>query len=349
MPQKDSSRDALRNGLFIAGAASLGAFLAYRAFRSAADFSDQVVLITGGSRGLGLAVAERFRALGARLVLLARDTNELRQAKNHLYARVPEGGDIFTFACDVSDWEQVQKVIENATWQTGRIDVLVNVAGIIQVGPIEAQTHQDFEDAMNINFWGVVNTSLAVLPKMLQRESGRVVNITSIGGKMAVPHLLPYTCSKFAAVGFSLGLRSEVAKRGISVTTVVPGLMRTGSFLNADFKGDQEAEYSWFSVSSSLPGLTISAEKAARQIVDATAAGTAEVVLGAPAKFAANLSSTFPGITSDILAFVNRALPDSRNRTKKKGRDSRTAVSESPLTALGRRAADEFNQHEQAS
>ena len=346
MPQ---DRNDLRNGLFIAGAATLGAFLAYRAFRSSTDFADQVVMITGGSRGLGLAVAERFRALGARLILLARDTNELRQARNHLYARVPEGSDISTYACDVSDWEQVQKVIETATWQAGRIDVLVNVAGIIQVGPVEAQTHKDFEEAMNVNFWGVVNTTLAVLPQMIQREAGRIVNITSIGGKMAVPHLLPYTCSKFAAVGFSLGLRSEVAQRGIKVTTVVPGLMRTGSFLNADFKGDQESEYSWFSVSSSLPGLTISAEKAARQIVDATAAGTAEIVLGAPAKLAANLSSTFPGITSDILAFVNRALPESQERGKKKGRESRTQVSESVLTKLGRDAADEYNQHAKAS
>lgn len=346
MPQE---RNDLRNGLFIAGAATLGAFLAYRAFRRSADFADQVVLITGGSRGLGLAVAERFRALGARLILLARDTNELRQAKNHLYARVPEGADIFTFVCDVSDWEQVQKVIETATWHAGRIDVLVNVAGIIQVGPVEAQTHKDFEEAMNVNFWGVVNTTLAVLRHMMQRAAGRIVNITSIGGKMAVPHLLPYTCSKFAAFGFSLGLRSEVAQRGIKVTTVVPGLMRTGSFLNADFKGDQESEYSWFSVSSSLPGLTISAEKAARQIVEATAAGTAEIVLGAPAKLVANLSSTFPGITSDILAFVNRALPESQDRAKKKGHESRTPVSESVLTKFGRDAADEYNQHAKAS
>jgi len=164
-----------------------------------------------------------------------------------------------------------------------------------------------------------------------------------------VPHLLPYTCSKFAAVGFSLGLRSEVAQRGIKVTTVVPGLMRTGSFLNADFKGDQESEYSWFSVSSSLPGISISAEKAAREIVEATAAGSAEVVLGAPAKLAANLSSTFPGITSDILGFINRALPESRDRSKKKGRDSRTPISESPLTRFGREAADEYNQRKKAS
>lgn len=350
MPQDRHSRvNDLRNGLFIAGAASLGAFLAYRAFRSSTDFKDQVVLITGGSRGLGLALAERFRTLGARLVLLARDTEELRQAKQQLWERQPEGGDIFIFPCDVSDWEQVQQVIDKATWQTGRIDVLVNVAGIIQVGPVEAQMHKDFEDAMDVNFWGVVNTTLAVLPQMLQREDGRIVNVTSIGGRMAVPHLLPYTCSKFAAVGFSLGLRSEVAQRGIDVTTVVPGLMRTGSFLNADFKGDQESEYSWFSVSSSLPGLTISADKAAHEIVEAAAAGKAEVVLGAPAKLAANLSRNFPGITSDILAFVNRALPESRDRSKKKGRESRTAVSESILTRFGQRAEDEYNQQAEAS
>src|SRR5262249_46551531 len=184
----------------IAGAASLGAFFAYRAFRSSPDFKDQVVLITGGSRGLGLALAERFRSLGARLVLIARDTEELRQAKQQLLEHVPDGGDIFTFACDVSDWEGVQGVIDKATWQSGRIDVLVNVAGIIQVGPVEAQTHKDFEDAMNVNFWGVVNTTLAVLPQMLQREDGRIVNVTSIGGRMARPHLPPYTRSKLAAL-----------------------------------------------------------------------------------------------------------------------------------------------------
>jgi short-subunit dehydrogenase len=246
--------------------------------------------------------------------------------------------------CDVSSYEEVLAAIDRATMEFGRIDVLVNVAGIIQVGPVESQTHKDFEDAMNINFWGVVNTTLAVLPQMIERREGRITNITSIGGKIAVPHLLPYTCSKFAAFGFSLGLRAEVAQKGISVTTVVPGLMRTGSYMNAEFKGDREKEYSWFSVSSSVPGLSISAENAAKQIVAATAKGTAQTVLGAPHKVAAEFAALFPGLTADILSALNRGLPDSSRTEKRFGRESKTAVSESFLTKLGRQAAERYNQ-----
>jgi hypothetical protein len=121
--------------------------------------------------------------------------------------------------------------------------------------------------------------------------------------------------------------------------------MRTGSYMNADFKGDQESEYSWFSVSSSLPGMTISAEKAARQILAATAAGDAEVVLGAPAKLAAQFSGNFPGITANILGLINRGLPDAETRGKKRGRESKTAVSESFVTKLGREAAERYNQY----
>jgi short-subunit dehydrogenase len=337
-------RDQLRNSLFFLGAAGLTAWGVSRAVRGRRDFHGQTVLITGGSRGLGLAVAEEFRSRGADVVLVARDMHELALAKQHLVAQIPKGGSIDVFSCDVGDWHQVLEIIDRVQREISPIDVLVNIAGIIQVGPIESQTHEDFEHAMNVNFWGVVNTSLAALPQMIARQSGRIVNITSIGGKMAMPHLLPYTCSKFAAVGFSLGLRAEVAQHGISVTTVVPGLMRTGSYVNASFKGKQEREYSWFSLSSSLPGMTISAEKAARQIVNATSKGTAEVVLGAPAKFAAEFSGLLPGVMANILGVVNRVLPDSDDKSTRLGRDSKTAISESFLTKLGKKAGDRYNQ-----
>lgn len=346
MPEQ---RDRFRNSLFFLGAAGLTAWGVSKAVRGRNDFRGQTVLITGGSRGLGLAVAEDFRSLGAHLVLIARDLHELDLAKQHLESQVPKGGDISIFSCDVSDHNKVLETIDRIEREVSEIDVLVNIAGVIQVGPIESQTHEDFEHAMNVNFWGVVNTSLAVLPHMIDRQHGRIVNITSIGGKMAVPHLLPYTCSKFAALGFSLGLRAEVAQHGISVTTVVPGLMRTGSYMNASFKGDQEGEYAWFSLSSSLPGMSISAEKAARLIVDATAKGTAEVILGAPAKVAAEFSSLLPGVTANILGFVNRALPESTNKGVRLGRESKTPVSESFLTKLGRQAADRYNQRSKAS
>jgi short-subunit dehydrogenase len=228
----------------------------------------------------------------------------------------------------------------------GPIDVLVNNAGTIQVGPIESQRHQDFEEAMNSNFWSAVNTTLAVLPGMQARKSGRIVNVTSIGGKIAVPHLLPYSASKFALVGFSKGLRAELAKDGIVVTTVVPGLMRTGSPRNANVKGQPAAEYGWFILSDSLPGLSMDAHKAAERVVDACVTGKGEVVLGLPAQFAAILEAVAPNLVEPLLAATNRwILPSPAPEVRpKKGFESETPLTQSPLTSLTREAERNNNQ-----
>ena len=125
---------------------------------------------------------------------------------------------------------------------------------------------------------------------------GRIVNITSIGGKIAVPHLLPYTCAKFAAVGFSEGLRAELADTGINVTTVVPGLMRTGSHLHAEFGGEQGAEYRWFALNASAPyPIAIGTDRAARLIVRAVKRGQTECTYPVSAVVAARLSGLLPG------------------------------------------------------
>src|SRR5204862_3041411 len=113
---------------------------------------------------------------------------------------------------------------------------------------------------------------------MRQREKGRIVNIASIGGKIGIPHLVPYCVGKFALVGYSQGLRAELENNGVVVTTVCPGLMRTGSARKAFFKGQSEAEYAWFKISDSLPLLTISAEKAARDILHACQRGDAQAI-----------------------------------------------------------------------
>src|SRR5207253_5505608 len=143
------------------------------------------------------------------------------------------------------------------TARFGQIDVLINNAGIIAVGAVPSQTLVDYQEAMDVMFWGVVYPTLAVLPQMMRRGSGHIGNITSIGGKISVPHLVPYGCAKFAAVGFSEGLHAEVKRFGVNVTTVVPGLMRTGSHLDAFFKGKQEYEYGWFALSGTNPLFSI--------------------------------------------------------------------------------------------
>lgn len=302
------------------------------------DMDGKVVLITGGSRGLGLALAKEFAANGARVAICARDEEDLRKLRDEFASR---GDHFFSTQCDVADRAQVQTMLASVENKFGQVDVLVNNAGTILVGPMEHMTIEDFEEVMRINFWGAVHTTLGVLPGMRQRHHGRIVNITSIGGKVAFPHLLPYTASKFALVGFSEGLRTELAKDGIWVTTVVPNLMRIGSPRNADFKGNHEKEYVWFTLTDSLPGTSISAERAARQVVRACQNGEGEIVIGLPAKLAIIANGVAPGLISDLLAAGNEwLLPQAADSEtgRRKGHESESRVTQSGLTSLTRAA-----------
>jgi short-subunit dehydrogenase len=193
----------------------------------------------------------------------------------------------------------------------GPIDVLINNAGIIQVGPMESMTVDDYAEAMRTNFFGPLHTTLAVLPSMRRRMSGRIVNISSLGGKVATPHLLPYCASKFALTGFSEGLRAELTKYNIKVTTVCPGLMRTGSAIHAQMRGRRDAEYAWFSATAATPLISVSAERAARRILRGISRGDAEVIIGMPAKAASALHALSAPTTEDLLALIDQyVLPD---------------------------------------
>jgi len=330
-------------GIVLAGATAGIAVAALTRRRSSFSLKGKVVFITGGSRGLGLAMAEQFAQHGAQIAICARDAQELERARESIERE--SGGVVATFVCDVSDREQVERTVEKVKHHFGGIDVLVNNAGMIAVGPVENQSLSDFEEAMQVNFWSQVYATLAVLPGMRLRGHTRIVNITSIGGKVSVPHLLPYSCSKFAAVAFSEGLRSELAKTDVKVVTVVPGLMRTGSHLNAEFKGKHSQEFTWFSLSGTNPVSSISVSRAARQIVNATVRGRAELIISWQAELLARVHGLAPGVTAELLGLVNRTLPTAgQSDEKRKGRDSHNAVTKSPLTALGEMAARRYNQ-----
>jgi NAD(P)-dependent dehydrogenase (short-subunit alcohol dehydrogenase family) len=302
-----------------------------------------VVLVTGGSRGLGLVIARELVREGARVAICARDEPTLARARADLERR---GGRVVAARCDVGVRADVERMVQHVVEQLGPIDALINNAGTIAVGPIETMGIEDFHRAMDVNFWGAVHAILAVLPRMRRRGRGRIVNVASIGGKVSVPHLVPYSASKLALVGLSEGLRAELAREGIQVTTICPGLMRTGSPRHALFKGRHREEYAWFSVSDALPVVSMSADRAARQIVSALRRGSAERTLSLPAKVGARVNGLFPAFTTSLLAAVNRVLPAATGGIEGavKGEASESALAPSVLTRLGDRAAQRNNQ-----
>ena len=312
--------------------ATVGAFAARRALRASRhlDVRGKVVLVTGGSRGLGLALARNLASQGARLALCARDAVELERVRAELAAA---GAEVFVRTCDVTSETQMQSFVGDAVRALGPVDVLVANAATIQVGPLSAQTKAEFARAMDEIFWGAYYATNAVLPSMRERREGRIVHIASFGGKVAVPHLAPYSAAKFALVGLSTAMRAELAQEGILVTTVSPGLMRTGSHLNAEFKGDAAKEFSWFSLGLVARGLSMDADAAAGRIVAAMQDGDAELVLGVPAKLATLAHALAPNAVAEILAIVNRfGLPaDSGSKETKRGAEVRD---DAPLASV---------------
>ena len=297
------------SGLIVRGALAVGMTMAVRAAirrRRAISFEGRVALITGGSRGLGLCLAREFAHQGASIAICARDAGELERAKEELHSM---GADVLTVVCDVTDEADIETMIASVTERFGRLDVLVNNAGVIQVGPMAEMTDADYDMAMQTHFWGPLHCALHSLPWLRRVSGGRIVNIASIGGLVRVPHLMPYAASKFALVGLSEGLRAELAAEGITVTTVCPGLMRTGSHLNALFKGQHRKEFTAFALAGSAPGASVSADAAARRIVEACRVGDAELILGVPARLGALVHGIFPGLTADLWSVANRLLP----------------------------------------
>jgi len=239
---------------------------------------DKVVVITGGSRGLGLVLARYVCARGGNVALIARDPEELARAKTDL---APSGGKTLTIQCDLLDSGQIQFAVRQIIDRFSKIDILINNAGIIEVGPLEHMRPEDFDRAMRLHFWASFELISQIVPEMRIWGGGRIVNISSIGGKIAVPHMASYSASKFALTGLSDAVRAELARDNIHVTTVAPGMMRTGSHVNAKFKGKHDKEFAWFAASAGAPLLSMNANRAARKILAACRRGQPSPLLRA--------------------------------------------------------------------
>jgi len=295
------------------------------------DDDRPVAVVLGGSRGLGLLIARELLTRGHRVVVAARDGDELERAA----ATLADWGPVSTQRCDVRDRHEVGELVGRVEHTVGPIEVLVTVAGVIQAAPVESLVLHEFEDAMDTMAWGPIHAAMTVLPHMRRRGHGRIGTVTSIGGMVSPPHLLPYATAKFAAVGFSDGLAAALSGTGVTATTIVPGLMRTGGHEHARFGGDAPAEYAWFAPAASLPLVSVDADRAARRIVDAVLAGRPMVVLTPLAWLGIRVRGLAPATTTRVLGLVGRLLPDAPGRV-----GARTAEGHEAARRLGSSLVD---------
>ena len=190
-----------------------------------------VAVVTGASSGIGEAIAVTFAQRGAKVVLAARRSDRLDELADRIERA---GGRALAVRCDVGDHEQLRKLRVITQEAYGPTDILVNNAGIPGGGAFETLTYEQIQNVVQINLTGVLFGTRAFLPGMLARGHGHIVNVASLAGRFAAPGAAVYSSTKHAVVGFSESLDAEIRSRGVRVTTLNPGFVRTEGFSATD-------------------------------------------------------------------------------------------------------------------
>ena len=304
---------------------------------------NKVVIITGGSRGLGLILARQLLEKGAKVAICSRTGDQLENARKELDLH----GDVFAVKCDVTDESQVRHLVESVVSRFGQLDILINNAGIMQIGPQSVMTTMEYDEAMNVHFWGPLYMIKACLPHFIKSKAGKIINISSIGGKVAVPHMLPYSASKFALVGLSEGMQYELKRENIQVMTVTPYLMRTGSPRNITVKGNHEKEYAWFKTAGSSPVISQEPRESAKKIIHAIEYNKARPSLSFVERQASLFKELTPGLFGFLMTTFNSLLPESGSagNLSKKGYESESAASQNAHARAGDAAALRNNEY----
>ncbi len=268
-------------------------------------------VITGASSGIGRALAiELAKRYKAKLVLNARRQEPLEETANLVRQA---GGVACVLAGDIGKQDIAQEAIDLCLSHYGKIDLLVNNAGLAKPGPVTSITPEDWQHVFSVNFFGAIYATYAALPHFLKQHSGKIVNVSSVAGKVSFPGSVCYSASKFAMTGFSEGLAAELAPEGIDVITVCPGWVRTEFFENNQHNASRNPTF--IAQKSDLQGwlmrnhLSISSEDAAREIIKAcNAGGSREIILTTPGVFIERLSGLAPG----LVAAISKRVPASR-------------------------------------
>jgi NAD(P)-dependent dehydrogenase (short-subunit alcohol dehydrogenase family) len=337
----DSTDRTAATMLTLGGLATLGAAVWLGNRRHRYDLQGRTVLITGGVRGLGLLLAREFGARGARLAVVSRTPADIARAEDELRGA---GYEVTAECCDVRDPRAVAELVRLVVGRTGRLDVLVNNAGVIQAAPFEDAQLEDFQESLDTHFWGPLYLTREALPHLRRAPGGaRILNISSFGGRVGVPHLSAYSSGKFALVGLSETLRAELRQYGVLVTTATPGLMRTGSHVKIQLRGQHEKEALWFGAGVITSFTSMAGDRAARQIVSACIAGRAHVTPAAQFRLAEIGNVVAPEISAGLRSAVATQLPAATRTPEGRTRRSTGEVGFGILEPVMPRAAAEQN------
>jgi len=250
------------------------------------------VWITGASSGIGEALAYAYASEGASLVLSARSTDKLEEVK----ANCRGGGSVWIYPLDVSDFDQCERVARRVLAETGGVDILINNAGISQRSRAAETAFEVDRRILEVNFLGTVALTKAVLPHMLERGSGQLVAISSLAGKFSTPLRTAYAASKHALHGFFDGLRAEVEDRGLRVTLVCPGWIRTDVSRNAlTATGEKHGKMDAGQTKGMDP------DECARRIAKAVRRQKREVYIGGWEIAAVYIKRFFPGLLARLI------------------------------------------------
>ena len=252
------------------------------------DFTGKTILVTGASSGIGRESAIQFARGGANLALVARRKDVLDAAASSLESRY--GVRAKAYPCDVSQREQVSRMTRLALDEFSDIDVLVNNAGFAISGAVSALSVEDIESQMQTNYLGMVYCTKGLLPHMLERGSGHIVNVASVAASFGLPGIAPYCASKSAMLGFSEGLKHELGGTGVGVTVVSPIMVRTEFFDHPCFENVPRS-----------PAASLGPATVAKAVLQAAGSPRLEIIVPPPIRAAVWLKHTFPFVINPIL------------------------------------------------
>ncbi len=269
------------------------------------SLADKVAAVTGAASGIGRALAVNLADRGCHLALSDIDRKGLEETAALVSDRKVK---VTTHVVDVADRKQVYAFADEAVKQHGRVNIIVNNAGVAVSDSIEEVSYEDFEWIVNINFWGVVYGTKAFLPYLKREPEGHVVNISSINGIVPNPYNGPYCATKFAVKGFTETLSQELKGTSVGVTVVHPGGIGTNIVRNARIRRSMNPDRTQEELAAAFDEKVVknTADFAAHAIISGIEKNRQRVLIGGDAKFLDRFTRLFPVGATRLLAYLAR-------------------------------------------